>query len=91
MVCNGLMPSLSNMSEKQIKKLKDEFSIHVGKQVRKVRESKGMTQEQLSERAGFYRTYVGHIENGTYSPSLFTIWRIAKALGVKVESLTKNL
>lgn len=59
----------------------------VGEEIKKARVKAGMSQEQLSADAGFYRTYAGHIEVGRYTPSIYTLYKIAKALKVKVSTL----
>ena len=64
---------------------KDEFTAEVGKKIKKWREKRGVSQEDLADRAGLYRTYVGHLENARYSPSAYVLYRIAKALKVEVE------
>lgn len=61
---------------------KNEFTTKLGKRIKGLRETKGINQEELAERAELYRTYVGHIENGRYSPSAYVIYKIAKSLGV---------
>ncbi len=66
---------------------KDKLSQKVGDKIRQARENIGISQEELSDRAGFYRTYVGHIEVGRYTPSVYTIYKIAKALKVPSSDL----
>jgi len=73
--------SKSNVEEKK------KFAVRLGKRVRKIREEKGWSQEELAHKAGFYRTYIGHIETGRKSPSAYTVWRIAKALEVIVTDI----
>lgn len=63
---------------------KKQFASAIGNHLRKLREKEGISQENLSLKAGYYRTYVGKIEQGLYSPSLHTVWRLAKALGYKL-------
>ncbi len=46
-----------------------------------------MTQQELAERAGLYLTYVGHLEAGKYHPTVFVVWKVAKALGVGLDEL----
>ena len=69
------------------KKLKDEFTKHLSQRLKEVRISKKMTQQELAEKAGLHLTYVGHLELGKYHPTVFVIWKIAKALGVSPDKL----
>jgi len=55
-----------------------------GKQVRKLREQKGLSQEELAFAAGVHRTYLGGIERGERNLSLKNIAAIAKALDVEL-------
>jgi transcriptional regulator with XRE-family HTH domain len=66
----------------QRRKEKQQFATKIGKHLRAIREKKDISQENLSLKAGYYRTYVGKIEQGNYSPSLHTIWRLSHALGM---------
>lgn len=61
-----------------------------GKAVRSVREKKGLSQEKLAELCGLHRTYVSAVERGERNISLINIFKISKALGVKVSSLFRN-
>ena len=70
---------------------KKEFAKALAEKVKAARIKKGMSQEELAHLAGYYRTYIGHIETATYSPSVHTVWRIAKALEVDLGDLLKNL
>lgn len=69
---------------------KKKFALEIGKHLRKVREVKGISQEQLSNKAGYYHTYVNKIEQGKYSPSLHTIWRLSHALGMSLSDFFKG-
>jgi len=46
------------------------------------RKKRGLSQEELSARCDYSKTYVGKIERGNRSPSLDTLVRIAEALDV---------
>ena len=63
----------------------------LGKKVRQLRNDNGLSQEKLGELTGLDRTYISGIERGVRNPSLRNIEKIAKALKVKVSSLTSNL
>jgi transcriptional regulator with XRE-family HTH domain len=59
----------------------------VGKNVRKIRQQRRMTQEKLAFEAEIDLTYVGGIERGRRNPSLLVMARIAKALSVPLTKL----
>jgi len=77
-------------SSKERKKDKIEFAKYFGPYLRKIRVSKGISQENLSINAGYYRTYVNKIEMGDYSPSLHTVWRLVHALGMNLSDFFKK-
>jgi len=58
-----------------------------GRQVRILRPSCNITQEQLANLANIDRGHMGHIERGSKSPSLDKVERIANALNVSAQSL----
>jgi len=59
----------------------------VGKNVRRLRQQKGLTQEQLAFEAKIDLTYVGGIERGRRNPSLMVMARIAQALSAPLAKL----
>lgn len=61
----------------------------VGGNVRRLRQSKGLTQEELAFGAEIDLTYVGGIERGRRNPSLLVMARIANALSVKLQDLLR--
>jgi transcriptional regulator with XRE-family HTH domain len=58
------------------------WCVIVGKNVRKLRLQKGLTQEELAFEAEIDLTYVGGIERGRRNPSLRVMGRISEALSV---------
>lgn len=58
-----------------------------GKRVRELRKQKGYSQEELADKAGLHRTYIGSIERGEQNVSIDNIGKIAKSLGVKINEL----
>lgn len=59
----------------------------VGRNVRRLRQAKGLTQEQLAFEAKLDLTYVGGIERGRRNPSLEVLVRLATALDVRPAQL----
>lgn len=62
----------------------------VGKNVRQLRQGRGLTQEQLAFEADLDLTYVGGIERGKRNPSLLVMVRLADALGVLPDDLLSH-
>lgn len=59
----------------------------IGQNLRKIRERKAVTQEQLALDAGLNRAYVGYIERGERNPSTDTLVKVARALKVSPKDL----
>ena len=57
----------------------------IGQRIAALRKLAGLSQEQLSERAGLQRTHISRIEAGKYAVTLETIQAIAEALGMIVD------
>lgn len=52
----------------------------LGKRIQKRRKELGLTQEELGDKVGISRAYMGYIEQGRYAPSLEVLEKIAKNL-----------
>jgi len=52
--------------------------------LRRIRNEKGFSQEELSDLSGFHRTYLSLLERGRKTPSLDTCERLSKALGLQM-------
>ena len=63
----------------------------IGLRIMALRKLAGLTQEQLSERAGLQRSHVSRIEAGKYAVTLETIQAIAEALGMTVDIIDPKL
>jgi transcriptional regulator with XRE-family HTH domain len=64
-----------------------------GDELRKARLKKGMSQMDLYKSTGLDRTFISDLERGIQAPSIRTIFRAAKGIGIEAESLiekTKN-
>jgi len=59
-------------------------SARIGRQIRELRRARGLTQEQLGERAGLSYKFIGEIERGMGNPTVATLLSISEALGIDV-------
>ena len=55
------------------------------------RKSSGLTQKQLSERTGIAQSDISTLESGNGNPSLRTLERLAKGMGMRVQIEFKPL
>lgn len=69
--------------------MKEPILVKFGKQVRKVRLKQGLSQEELAEKAGLHRTYIGMIERAEKNITLLNIEKLAKALDISIVDLLK--
>ena len=60
-----------------------------GQTVKELRLARGMTQQELADRAKVHRSYIGEVELGRRNVSLLTIYKIALALDVPLTALLK--
>jgi transcriptional regulator with XRE-family HTH domain len=63
-----------------------QFLDKLAKQIAKLRKSKGMTQEQVAAEAGIDRVALANIETGKRRPTVTTVYRISKALGIHIKN-----
>jgi transcriptional regulator with XRE-family HTH domain len=66
------------------------FLAAVGEAVRHFRERLGISQEELSFRAELDRTYMSGVERGVRNPTVKSLLRITKALGVRPSAVLKR-
>lgn len=57
--------------------------VSFGNVIRSHRLALGISQEELADRAGLHRTYIGSVERGERNVSIINIYAIARALGTK--------
>ena len=64
---------------------------HIGKNLKKLRKQKGLSQDRLSKLADVsYNTVIKLESGGITNPTIETLQKIAKALKVSVDDLIKD-
>jgi transcriptional regulator with XRE-family HTH domain len=54
----------------------------VGRNLRRIRQRKGLTQEKFAEISGFSQQYISGLEQGQRNPTVVTVYELSVALGV---------
>lgn len=68
----------------------------VGRNVRRLRQKRGWTQEAFAEISGFSQQYISTLERGQRNPTVVTVYELATALGanhlelLRIGKATKN-
>jgi transcriptional regulator with XRE-family HTH domain len=75
------------MTDEQKQQTRD----RIGLRIMALRKLAGLTQEQLSERAGLQRSHITKIERGKYAVTFETVQAIAEALGMTVDIIDTRL
>ena len=65
--------------------------LYLQKNIKKYREEKILTQEQLADKAGISADYISEIERGKKTPSIKRLLLIAEALEIDIEALFKEI
>ena len=63
------------------------LQINVGKHIQKLRELKGISQQDLAAKCNFEKSNMSRLEAGRVNPTLATIEKVAKALDITLAEL----
>ena len=67
--------------------MKNDVNIDFGKRIAELRKKANLSQEKFAFKCDVDRTYIGTLERGEKSPTLNTIEKIARALGISKSEL----
>ena len=65
----------------------DEVYLRIGQNIKKYRELRGLTQQQLADKIGMGINFVGKVEVAFSRPSIPTLVKIANALEISLMDL----
>ena len=70
---------------------KDDTLVKLGVNLRRAREAKGWSQEELAYKCGVHRTYVGSVERGEYNVTILTLRKLTRALGMSLRDAIRGV
>ena len=59
----------------------------IGKNIQRIRSSRKLTLNVLSERSGVSKAMLSQIESDKVNPTVATVWKIARGLNVELNDL----
>lgn len=68
---------------------KNKYLKLLGERIRQFRQAKGISQEELAFKINSARNFIGCIERGEKTPSIYVLYKIATILDVSIDNLTK--
>ena len=70
---------------------REKLAINIGKRIREIREKKGISLKQFENfENSVERGDMSQIENGNTLPTVYTLFKIAQVLGVKISDFIKE-
>ena len=82
----GTIPDVPNRNLRA----RDPVLVALGAAIRRVREARAISQEQLALEAEVDRSYVGRVERGDNAVAVLTLVKLAAALGVPASTLMEQ-
>lgn len=70
---------------------KDPTLIEIGDRIQRLRQAKGISQEDLAHQAGLHRTYLGMVERGERNITIINLLRITTALDIDAALIVSGL
>ncbi len=70
---------------------KDPMLRQLGQYLRRIREQRGRSQEELAHECGLHRTYIGAVERGEYNVTILTLRRITDTLGITLADAIESM
>lgn len=78
---------LSNTTTQKSSMSENSLQLIVGKNIQRIRESKGISQQELAAKCNFEKSNMSRLEAGRVNPTLSTLEKVSKALGISLAEL----
>ena len=66
---------------------KQELLKYLGANIKRIREEKGMTQQELASLCNFEKSNMSRLEAGNTNPTIYTLYKVAVNLDVQLDEL----
>lgn len=70
--------------------MKDENPPLIGKNIQRIRKKEQLTLDILAERSGVSKAMLSQIESQKVNPTVATVWKIARGLGIELNAILKG-
>jgi len=68
-----------------------DISKKLGARIQKLRQEKGLSQEDLAFESDLHRTYISHVERGSRNITVIGLCKVAKGLGMKPSDVLEGI
>ena len=68
-----------------------DISKKLGARIQKLRQEKGLSQEDLAFESDLHRAYISHVERGSRNITVIGLCKIAKGLGIKPSDVLEGI
>lgn len=79
--------TLKQRQQRLVPPANDDPRVLLARRIKQLRGVCGLTQEEVAERSGIFRTYLSRIEAGQANPTLTMLYQLAAAFPVEVTEL----
>ena len=73
------------------RRLEKDVAVRIGRRLRELRQEKGLTAYDVARRSGIHRPNISRMESGKHVPTVDTLDRLARALGVSIAILVSDV
>ncbi|MGH9194774.1 MAG: helix-turn-helix domain-containing protein [Acidimicrobiia bacterium] len=73
------------------RRFEKDVAVRIGRRLRELREEKGLTAYEIARRSGIHRPNISRMESGKHVPTVETLDRLARALGVPIATLVPEV
>lgn len=69
---------------------KQELLKFIGDNIKRIREAKGVSQQELASKCNYEKSNMSRLEAGKTNPTIYTLSTVALALGIPLHDLLKQ-